>query len=648
MTTDNPTYGPLAGEPSTLNHTNSDFSSDFITTTATTTKTARSTSPQSSQTSRRSSQEDSDGEIYERQRLMNSVSHMLRDETTPIDNKIDWVARELKDTSRAASKAEKRMIQLEYYNQDLKAELSELKKSNEDIFAAYQKKEKELQDLLNEIQLKASQKRDDDDYDYAGQSQSDLTQLEMLRKAQEIERELRDELDERNIRLEQLELDISRADSAVREQNERFRSVEKSTYQWADNIKDHTMRLSAENDAMRMQLEQMNRFINLARANDAARWRATLQEAPHAADKHEPLRLTPSLDSETDDSDDGDVSTPSEPERQQSPMSIRPKRQLAQPPTQPKRIGSRREGSSHRQTPHPIQVKRESIKDRAARTYLRERNREGKKLPEPVKTNTGLLPRKRTRTRVEKGNEMARRLKAIEEAVRLPPPPKRIGPWYSPNGYDRRYDREFDTALQKLSGPMKELPESVANEANVPVEEKIIPITDPVDHYVPRSRVFSTPRYLPTGPNPLPVEERRQWMKAASRWTLGPPPRKLQKGEKKVRFAEDVVEYEPDRPADEWPDFDPPVDHKPKGESGSIWKNILILFLFFLLIRSNMDLIGRSEDPKRVWRRANNAQEDITVILRSPDHHSGREAVPPTIVDFELARWSDVDPKIYG
>jgi hypothetical protein len=66
---------------------------------------------------------------------------------------------------------------------------------------------------------------------------------------------------------------------------------------------------------------------------------------------------------------------------------------------------------------------------------------------------------------------------------------------------------------------------------------------------------------------------------------------------------------------------------------------ILLLLLFF----SNM---ARPEDPIVTWKEVNKNPQSMVAKLRTPVRSDA--GIAPTIVDFEVARWSDIDPSILG
>jgi hypothetical protein len=329
------------------------------------------------------------------------------------------------------------------------------------------------------------------------------------------------------------------------------------------------------------------------------------------------------------DIDDGDTAMPDVAEAYIPTAATRVRRRLANVKPQAKRAGS-----PEVQIARPPECR--SRMARASETYLKLVDNEGKVISPvkpPKQTVAKVLPRKRTR--LAKGTDMVRRVEAVAQATRLPPLPKRIGSWVSTNPYDRRNDELMAKLMEKItiSGDRYE-------ERGIQTEQdfgaKLVGYYRPVEHiegYIPRSKVYSGPSYLPPQPTPLSRDQRARWAMIADKWTLGPE----RAPKKQVRFAKDV-DFEPrreeQRPA--------PERKEPNTPQFRInWAHILIILLTFLLWWSNL---GSPEDPKQTWKMANRKPDEFATRLRNT-HEDSRTV---RIIEFEVGRFSDIDPGVIG
>ncbi|KAL4924240.1 uncharacterized protein BDV17DRAFT_275090 [Aspergillus undulatus] len=209
----------------------------------------------------------------------------------------------------------------------------------------------------------------------------------------------------------------------------------------------------------------------------------------------------------------------------------------------------------------------------------------------------------------------------------------------SPNPYDKRNDTELSRLMQCFSVKAEsttfvEPPKESESEA------KLVAITKTVRPFIPRPDIFTGARYLPKLPKPVSVDQRREWSIKSKSWSLGPGLRK-KPSNKIVRFAEQV-EYEPEQTTKTWEQEQEQVTEPSRTAPGWSfnWSHLIIAFLLFLLLVSNM----APEEPKVSWKEANTRPDEIVAKLRS----AGQSSPHPVIIDFEVGRWSDVDPSIYG
>ncbi|KAL4792399.1 hypothetical protein BDV19DRAFT_368777 [Aspergillus venezuelensis] len=335
------------------------------------------------------------------------------------------------------------------------------------------------------------------------------------------------------------------------------------------------------------------------------------------------------------------------------PKVIQVRRRVAKP-----KIKVTRAGSSKPRAARPAELRKGYSEQRAASTYLQYKDgrKENFKALKVVGRSKGIpdtIPRKRTR--LQKGSDLARRAEmGLEELVRvyagcrglarprnLGELPETLRRRISPNPYDKRHDKELASLMQSWS--MK--PEKSQPLKETQQEARLVTITKTVQPFIVRPNTLSHPRYLPKRGREVTKEERRQWSKKTSNWSLGSGERK-KPSNKIVRFAE-KVEYEPEKKkkdSNDWDRDQEPTEivttsEKAPGWSFN-WTHLIITFLLFLLFASNM----APEDSRSRWQNANTRPDDIVAKLRS----SGQAGAKPTIIDFEVARWSDVDPSIYG
>ncbi|KAL2826442.1 hypothetical protein BDW59DRAFT_160962 [Aspergillus cavernicola] len=580
----------------------------------------------------------SEGETWTRG-FSDRVETLLRDPTSTMDQKMQWISGELNERGKALNDHQDILYQLEHENMRLKDEIEALGDKNEELFQDHERSDRTIRELKETVEFIQTSRANAHSTSDVGEVH--LAQLKMLQEAREGERAAKAQLDSHNIQMSQMQEQLTRGNLIINHFRQKQHELEKNTSKWAANLKDLTVHLSMENGALRNRVGQMTSFINTNRASDINRWlqnRQTILQPGAMQQQQAPRLVYGTLDRDMSDADDPDVHMTTRPDKHISSSLIRLRRRLAHPKSRPKHIGSRRE-TAEKQTARPTEFKRGSVKTCAANSYLQVRNGRDKTAPKPVKGRSdgvSQLLTSRKRSRLNKAGEMVKRVQALGDAGKLPPPPKRLSPWYSPNPYDRRNDAELSRLMAGFSMEEKEEPSEAQKEATI--EAKIVTVLERVEHFIPRSRIFSAPRYLPKEPTSLSSKERRAWANLAKNWALGPDMGN-RKGKKQVRFAKDLVEYEPEQSRTEYPKR---LSTKGSGWSMS-WSHLIIVILMILLFVSNM---GGSNNPKESWGSVNK-RPDIAALLRSP-HHSGGEIRPKTVIGFEIGRWSDVDPSVVG
>ncbi|KAL2851725.1 hypothetical protein BJX68DRAFT_265973 [Aspergillus pseudodeflectus] len=460
-------------------------------------------------------------------------------------------------------------------------------------------------------------------------------QLEMIEKLQKEERALRKELAKEKATVAGLNVTLDYAGNVVGDYRGKMVDYEQKSKNWIKSLETYIGTLTLENVNLKNQVEEIKNFVVSVRNTDTSRWQNMLKEEQEAKGRQRRAesgeRLTyGTIDREMQDVNGGDTNMPDVPEPYIPTAATRVRRRLANVKPQAKRAGS-----PEVQIARPPECR--SRMARACETYLKLVDKEGKVISpvRPPKQNVAkVLPRKRTR--LAKGTDMVRRVEAVAQATRLPPLPKRIGPWYSTNPYDRRNDELLAKMMAKITITRDEH-EDRGIQTELDLGSKLVSYYRPVEQiegYIPRVKVYSGPSYLPPQPTPLSRDQRARWAKIADKWTLGPE----RAPKKQVRFAKDV-DFEP-RHVDQRP---APERKEPQTPQFRInWAHMLIILLTFLLWWSNL---GSPEDPKQTWKMANRKPDEFAAKLRNT-HEMDSRAVK--IIEFEVGRFSDIDPGVIG
>ncbi|KAL2864785.1 uncharacterized protein BJX67DRAFT_360290 [Aspergillus lucknowensis] len=576
------------------------------------------------------------------------IHDVLRDYNTPVDEKIDFVTEILGSQAGHLSEAERHALILEAQNDDLRRQLEALRKPyrgmgkdsgsgpSDSLGSDYQGESYEGSSSeysrSEELTQTAESKPSSGEANLISREH-----LEMIKAYQKEDRALRTALGERDATIAKLMNTVDIAGETLADYRMKMAMYERQSNEWNESLQRYISVLTQENIILKNQVAEITQLIGAARRTDASRWQHMLEESRHRNSQQQPVQKLPygTIDKDMADAFEVDTAMSERPERYNSPVATRVRRRLARV-----KPGVKRAGFVEQKAARPLECRKVSAEIRAANSYLQLRNGKGKEAAEPIKVRrkceTKVLPRKRTR--LAKGTDMVRRVQAVADADKLPPPPKRIGPWYSPNPYDRRNDQELSELLKKFS-ISRDKTETTAIQTDIPVEAKIVTITNPVENFIPRSKVRTAPRYLPE-PTALSPDERKRWGQRASKWTLGPALNR-KNSPKLVRFA-GQVEYAPDRPTAE-PVQEVQLHRRPRKTGWSLnWTHLLIVILTFLLFISHL---GRSEGPKQSWQSANQRPDDFAVTLRTSTPGDSRAA---DFIEFEIGRYSDINPSVIG
>ncbi|KAL4871432.1 hypothetical protein BDV12DRAFT_194494 [Aspergillus spectabilis] len=496
-------------------------------------------------------------------------------------------------------------------------------------------------------------------------AEADTHQTELRERLQALhsrEKELKESLSERDEMVLGLQQSIGAANQAIEHYQAQLARAEKDSTGWGESIEGYILFLSRENIKLRQNLIRVNDYMAGNRNADASRFDEILHEPrlllPASQQQQQlptvPPRLTSgTLDRIMDDAFTEDVPCSTRPAQYKSPAMVKVRRRLART-----KHRARRAGSESPDAARPTDIKKRHREQRAASTYLQYKNKQNEMDDSVLHTkgrHTGLLkmyPRKRTR--LSNAEEMTKRMEAATDAARLPI--LRLGDLarFRPRVGITAYDRRNDAALAEM---MKNVTVSEKGQAWVgldpdPSEVALVSIARTVVPFLPRISMFQGPRRAPT-PISLPSlsrDERRHWAKLAKKWTLGPDAGSKKK-KNQVRFA-DNIDYEPDQADPEWT----PEEFRPLGYR-TRWSTVmnilaviirvllvvLLLLLVWTILQFIVSLVFEQSIPG-AWIDANELPHDIASQIRKAGAGNGR----PRIMEFEAARWSDVDAAIFG
>ncbi|KAL4967570.1 uncharacterized protein BDV14DRAFT_197934 [Aspergillus stella-maris] len=605
--------------------------------------------------------------LLERDRMEEKVRLIFTDDKTTYEQKVKSLATKIAQAAFEKEKYQRDAEEYEVTNQELREQNHGLTDDNYRLNYEERNDKEKIQKLQGQLEAaKAAEAKAAEKARAKAEEDKDkvIVEAEKIREMEDAELQMKQLLAEREKQLLDLQRKLETAGTShdtltVRlvEQSEANAVKAKQNQQMQDY-------LSAEMNELKKRMAEFNEFMAALHAAEAQRTEE-LRKEQEGREKEEKERLeamlrasmmpnlaTGIIDEEMQDTWDTDAKMETWLPHD-IPKVIRVRRRVAKP-----KIKVTRAGSSKPRAARPAELRKGYSEQRAASTYLQYKDgrKENFKALKVVGRSNGIpnsTPRKRTR--LQKGSDLARRAeKHLEELVRdagcrglarprnLGALPETLKRRISPNPYDKRNDKELACLMQGIS--MK--PEKSRPLRETQQEAHLVTITKTVQPFIARPNILSHPRYLPKHGREVTQEERRQWSKKASTWSLGPGERKKLPN-KIVRFAE-KVEYEPEKKkkkdSKEWDlDQEPTeietVNEKAPGWSFN-WTHLIIAFLLFLLFASNMG----PEDSRGGWQNANTRPDDIVAKLRS----SGQAGAKPTIIDFEVARWSDVDPSIYG
>ncbi|BCS29791.1 uncharacterized protein APUU_80094A [Aspergillus puulaauensis] len=601
--------------------------------------------------------------MMEKNQFRKNVQHVLLDKTTTANQKVETMTGYLTDQQKAKMKAEAQLDDAQLQNDRLKRESESLAESFDAACAELQNGEEKIKQLEEKIEaIKRSQQ--------PVATGTVVTNDDESQRREELEQMLNDRLQERNAKIAQLEQSLVETNSRLKEYHAYLQKVTTDANRFAAAYDSRASGLAMDNMKLREQLERMVNLVTTLRAADIGRWNQMQHPANIGPDallqqqqewqrqQRQPARVSRltygTVDSSMSDASDPDTKMTTIPERYNPPVLTRMRRRLAR--VKPR---ARRAGSPVPRAARPAECRKGYAERRAASTYLQYRDGPGKDDIDVLKplgrNNVGAKQLPRKRTRLEKGVEMVRRMEAVSQVRKLPRIPRSLRPpRMVPNVYTKRDDAEMSKLMGSfsMSDPVVE---STAVQTDSDIASAKLEITvqyaDPFllrSHPIPRRNHNSTPYYLNRKPKPLSGNERDKRVTRASDWNLGPDPKERCRKEDKKGKPQQVVRYTAEPTV--IPDGDKPIGYDWPLESGDKasewsfnWSQVLIVILLLLLFFSNM---ARPEDPIVIWKEVNKNPQNIVAKLRTPVRSDSRTA--PTIVDFEVARWSDIDPSILG
>ncbi|KAL4948700.1 hypothetical protein BDW69DRAFT_189015 [Aspergillus filifer] len=603
--------------------------------------------------------------LLERDRRAEKIRSIMTDDSKTFEEKVKHLATKIAQAAFEKQKYRREAREYEYTNDRLRDENRGLTDDNYRLNDEERSDKERIHKLEGQLEAaRAAERRAAEKAKAKAEEDKDkvTVEAEKIREMEDAEFQMKQVLAERESQL--LDLQRQLAVASTSHDTLTVRLVEQSEANSEKAKQNQQMQdwLFVEMHELKKRMAEFNEFMAALHATEAKR----TEELRKEQEKQERERLeatlratrvpnltTGTIDEEMQDTWDTDAKMETWLPHD-IPKVISVRRRVANPKTKVTRVGI-----SKPRAARPVELRKGYSEQRAASTYLQYKDGRKENLRAfKVRSRSNGLPNTtpRKRTRLQKGSDLARRAEmGLEELVRvyvgcrglarplnLPELPGTLSRRISPNPYDKRHDKELSSLMQGFS--MK--PEKSQPLKETKQEARLVTITKTVQPFIARPNILSHPRYLPKHGKEITQEERRQWSKKASTWSLGPGERK-KPSNKTVRFAE-KLEYEPEKKkmkdSRDW-DLDPDSTeietNSEKAPGWSLkWSHLLIAFLLFLLFVSNMG----PEDPRGGWQDANTRPDDIVAKLRS----SGQAGAKPTIIDFEVARWSDVDPSIYG
>ncbi|KAL4937329.1 hypothetical protein BDV06DRAFT_227052 [Aspergillus oleicola] len=597
--------------------------------------------------------------LLERDRKVQEVRKILADEKTPFDQKVKKLATTIAQSDHKAQKFQREANEYEVTNDHLRAENNGLMDRNWCLEGEDRERKEGVEKLTAELEaLKEAHTKTLEKLKTHVKAVEELKKTAMdPEKWQEMEDEqiqLKQKIEEKERQIKEDNTTIQKASAVHEALTARLAQQERATAQQAADAQRIQNWLLLQNAEFNGRMAKFSMYIDASRRAEVERTEALQKEQARLTQERLDALLygkTPKVTRMTTGTVDREMQDAFETDAQIGglygphvvPSVVRVRRRVAKPKTRVTRPGTVRPRAAR-----PPELRKGYTEHRAASTYLQYKDGRGKESFKALKLvgrHNGIsnsTPRKRTR--LEKGSEFARRAEmGLEEIVRiyegcrgLPRALPTIFRRRAPSPYDKRDDRELSKLMQGWSLKPEKVVNIVQSQKDQEVEAKLVTITKTIQPFMPRPNILTHPRYLPKQGREVTHDERRKWSKKASNWSLGPGERK-KPSKKVVRFAE-KVEFEPPRkqPSKKW---EPQISQKAPGWSFN-WSHLIIAFLLFLLFVSNMG----SEDSKVSWEQVNTRPDDIVAKLRS----SGQASAKPTIIDYEVARWSDVNPSIYG
>ncbi|KAL4805165.1 hypothetical protein BDV18DRAFT_161562 [Aspergillus unguis] len=581
--------------------------------------------------------EDDDQErarLYEEERRTRAQITQILVGGGSTDGKMQAVTRLLMDKHSEMEDAKRETQDRETQNARMRAEMDSLNNSNQELYDEAMKGRETIESMQQAMQ--AMQRS-------LESSKKGTVSSDKLKLVEEAERAAKEELKAQEARVTLLQQELRKEKSRVEESKRRFGPDwdDRASSEWAEMVQRFLGFTTQENLALRTQVNEFTNFVASATIEDIARYQKGKQplRAIRAAEQLEqpraetpPARLTyGTVDRDMADAFETDTQMLTLPEKHVAPWLIRMERRLGR--TKP---ALKRAGKTVQRPSRPGECRRGHSEARAASTYLQYRTKDPKhnNVLQPVGRKAGMAKmHSRKRPRLAKSSDMIRRMEiAAELKHRLPPIPRDLIPEHRlPSAYHKRNEEALAKAaeLWSLSDDSSETTET----PDEPLPEvKLITVRETTDHYLRRAKEFRRPLYLPKEIKPLSRDERRHWAKVADKWTLGPP--RDSKPKKQVRFA-NKVEFEPT--------YKEPLPRRvytrPRPVGQFNWSAVVIALLLILLVATNV-----YRGPIFSWSEANQRPEDIVAKLRTPGPGEGTNPV----VDFEVAKWSDVDPRTFG
>ncbi|PTU19761.1 hypothetical protein P175DRAFT_0524094 [Aspergillus ochraceoroseus IBT 24754] len=581
--------------------------------------------------------------------------HIIGDSSTSLDSKVDWLESIFDDKDTALTYNERRVLELEAENNEYRITIGEMTQAHDNqIYDAIRHRLQTestaaaLPDAEGSSGTKARSQIASAEASNELLSAATEQQLELLGLYQGDHKQLREQLSNRDRTIQAIDRNLKKANSTVKKFKATLARRKRNYAEYADSVNDLLGALKSENAALKKRLEKEHDKIDLlwdqlkstyekgmegqaeivaGMIESMKRARRKIQMAPGSHGRRDPD--TPMFEAPDLDSDVEMINNCSD-----APL-LKPLRSLhlnsdPSPPPRPRSPRDRTRGRS------PIRRKRPQTNAglaAAMESYVLGLELRG--LGDP-------RPSQQRRTSVPATQPLPSRQRPRDEMLHIPIIRKRaLNPDDPPRPIKKARHHLINPDERRNVHMLCECTGRVTlNDITVAgVEAKITTMPKPASSRLPGQSIFTGPIYLPAqrGFTSLSAKIARVWGRPVRKWTLGPDMGNKGSG----KATEDPLDS-PAQAANKNQDSQTQTNPlETQTEETGRWKTWVILFLALWLFLSHCSQV----DHKKEWLRANEDPERLLAMLRGPEANA---AGGVTVMDFEIARWSDVDASALG